>query len=421
NLLSFFHIKRSWLEKGGLALLDQFLFSGANFLVNILLARWLSPEEYGAFVVALSIYYLLAAFHTAILTEPMLVFGAGRYREQFRFYLTLLFRGHWGITVSISIALGLVSTVFWQLDNIRLVYAFGGLAVSVPFLLLFWLVRRVNYVYLKPLPATIGSASFASITILLLFITFHVGALTSFSAFVCFGMASLISSIGLLLQKTLIKDTRPQASLKFNEILKHHLSYGKWSIGSNLLSSLYLNTFNLILPIFVGLVGVARFRALLNFTLPLQQIFNSLTPLTLAYMARHSLQPKKLDQVIYYLTGIGLLVSIGYALIGELFGQELIRIFYATKYSNILSYLPLTYPYPLLTAFCMALGAAFRSTDRIKLVFLSYALSVAIVTAPAIILCASFGVLGAVQGYLLYGLVLSALLGTAWYRKRRMK
>jgi hypothetical protein len=43
----------SWFKKGSLAVLDQGLFSGANFIVNILLARWLAPEEYGAFAVAL--------------------------------------------------------------------------------------------------------------------------------------------------------------------------------------------------------------------------------------------------------------------------------------------------------------------------------------------------------------------------------
>jgi O-antigen/teichoic acid export membrane protein len=62
---------KTWAKKGSLAVLDQALFSGANFLVNILLARWLPPEEYGAFAVALSIYYLLLGFHTAVITEPM--------------------------------------------------------------------------------------------------------------------------------------------------------------------------------------------------------------------------------------------------------------------------------------------------------------------------------------------------------------
>src|SRR6516165_10015716 len=33
----------SWTMKGGLAVLDQGLVTGSNFVVNILLARWLPP------------------------------------------------------------------------------------------------------------------------------------------------------------------------------------------------------------------------------------------------------------------------------------------------------------------------------------------------------------------------------------------
>ena len=38
-----------WMTKGGLAILDNGLISGSNFLLGILLARWLAPEEYGAY------------------------------------------------------------------------------------------------------------------------------------------------------------------------------------------------------------------------------------------------------------------------------------------------------------------------------------------------------------------------------------
>ncbi|MGB5153560.1 MAG: hypothetical protein WBN74_07940, partial [Candidatus Sulfotelmatobacter sp.] len=32
-----------WAMKGGLAILDQGVFAGSNFVISILLARWLSP------------------------------------------------------------------------------------------------------------------------------------------------------------------------------------------------------------------------------------------------------------------------------------------------------------------------------------------------------------------------------------------
>ena len=66
----------AWGTKGSLAILDQGLFAWAHFLLSILLARWLTPTEYGAFALAYSIFLLFGAFHTALLTEPMMVFGA---------------------------------------------------------------------------------------------------------------------------------------------------------------------------------------------------------------------------------------------------------------------------------------------------------------------------------------------------------
>jgi hypothetical protein len=45
---SFFWKAVPLATKGGLAVLDQGLISGSNFLVGILLARWLAPAEYGA-------------------------------------------------------------------------------------------------------------------------------------------------------------------------------------------------------------------------------------------------------------------------------------------------------------------------------------------------------------------------------------
>ena len=42
-------------SQGGWAVVDQALFAGSNLLVNVLLARWLSGAEYGAFVTAYSV------------------------------------------------------------------------------------------------------------------------------------------------------------------------------------------------------------------------------------------------------------------------------------------------------------------------------------------------------------------------------
>src|SRR3981081_680030 len=72
--------------KGGLALLAQALISGANFLVGILLARWLFPAVYGAYALAFALFLLLSFVSQSLLFEPMAVFSGSAYRKSMRGY-----------------------------------------------------------------------------------------------------------------------------------------------------------------------------------------------------------------------------------------------------------------------------------------------------------------------------------------------
>ena len=58
---------REVMSKGVIAVFEESLFAGSNFLVGVLLGRWLKPMDYGAFTAAYSLFLLLgAAFYTAI-------------------------------------------------------------------------------------------------------------------------------------------------------------------------------------------------------------------------------------------------------------------------------------------------------------------------------------------------------------------
>src|SRR4051812_19498262 len=90
----------AWAHRGGLSILDQGLFAGANFVLNILLARWLEPEAYGAFTLAYSVFLFIGAFYMALFMEPFLIYAAGERRGQFRRYLGFVLGTHWrGATI----------------------------------------------------------------------------------------------------------------------------------------------------------------------------------------------------------------------------------------------------------------------------------------------------------------------------------
>src|SRR5262245_52790299 len=72
-------------------LVDQGVFTASNFLFQMLLARWLAPQDYGAFTVALAIFLLIGAGQIALFGEPLLVYGARKYHHCLPTYLGGLF------------------------------------------------------------------------------------------------------------------------------------------------------------------------------------------------------------------------------------------------------------------------------------------------------------------------------------------
>ena len=109
----------SWALKGGLALLDQGLFAGSNFVASILLARWLSPQEYGAYAVAFAVFLLLLVPYQALVLEPMLVFGGSAYRNSIRSYVKSLLVVHCAMGLAIVIALCAAAGLGFELDRDR--------------------------------------------------------------------------------------------------------------------------------------------------------------------------------------------------------------------------------------------------------------------------------------------------------------
>ena len=99
---------RSWVRKGTLAVLDQGLISGSNFLISILLARWMGAAQYGAYALAFSIFLLFLVSYQALVLEPMCVFGPAQYRECEPEYFGTLLRMHVVFT-AVTVAIMLTS------------------------------------------------------------------------------------------------------------------------------------------------------------------------------------------------------------------------------------------------------------------------------------------------------------------------
>ena len=152
----------SWGSKGGLAILDQALISGSNFMVSILLARWLMPDQYGAYAVAFGIYVMLSLVYQSLVLEPMGVFGGSIFRSNLRGYLKSLVWLHVALSVTICSALVISWAVAHRLGaGAAMTSALAGIAFASPCLMLFALARRSFYVELSP-----GSGSYRRVDLL---------------------------------------------------------------------------------------------------------------------------------------------------------------------------------------------------------------------------------------------------------------
>ena len=131
-------------EKGLWAVMDQGLVATSNFTLNILLARWLIPVEYGAFSVAYTIFLFLGTFHTGMLSEPMLVFGPRKYKGRTISYLRVLLLGNWVFGIIIGIIFFLTYLAFLRFTSSPLIPTFLGLTIASPFIFFQWLMRRAS-------------------------------------------------------------------------------------------------------------------------------------------------------------------------------------------------------------------------------------------------------------------------------------
>ena len=368
---------REWAFKGIFAVIDQALFSGSNFIVNILLARWLPPEEYGAFAVALSVFYLLAGFHTAVLTEPMMVFGAGKYREQFRKYFGIVLWGHWGISALISLGLSIVAWGFSQIGSPTMASALFGLAVVSPFLLLIWLARRACYAQLYPAWAVVGGGFNLLIILAGLFLIWRTGVVSSFNGFLLLGAAGGLASLLIL------KRLKPQVVGYVGNptpfvVLADHWEYGRWNILGFLLYWASGQILMLLIPIFLGLAASAAVAATWTLYRPISQFMQALSSLVLPFFSRIASEPKGQKYLRRKVIWVGMMFAIfaaSYALIVSIIAKPILHFLYVGKYDEhwgLVALFGLAFVFSTITGvFTSALKAIGQVKESTKVWFVS--------------------------------------------------
>ncbi len=275
-----------WAAKGGLAILDQALISGANFLVSICLARWRMPEQYGSYALAFSISLLLTFLYQSLLLEPMAVFSGSAYRKSLRGYLGALLWIHVWLCGFGLVVLGIATAVaFKKGGSSGLPGALLGVTLASPCILLFSLARRAYYMKLAPARAAVGAGIYCVVVTGGLFVVYRQGWLSPFTAFALMAVGALFTSMYLLFHvRTTL--TAEEAGPKLRHTWDRHWDYGRWALATSAATWIRYYMYYPLLSAFKDLTQAGQLRALMNLALPLEQSYPALACLFLPYAAR---------------------------------------------------------------------------------------------------------------------------------------
>lgn len=387
-------LRRPGIVTGGAALLDQLLFAGGMFVLNVLLARWLVPADYGAFALAFVVFLLLGNLHTAVLAEPMLVYGAGRHRERLRGYLAVLLYGHVVVAGVFAAALGLAALVASAGGSPVLAGAFAGLAVATPGILLLWLVRRVFYVTGAPERAAAGDAVFLVALLGGLWALRAADAVTPGLAFVVVGAAGLLAALVLLaVARPAFRAADPTRA----SVLREHWEYGRWSVVAQAVMWSSAQIVLVLVPLVLGLEEAAAIAVVLTLFRPLHPVQQSavavLLPRAAALAAdgagEHEVG-RELRRVLWPLAGSILLYG---AVLTALAGPVMEHVFAGRYEANHLLVALVAVVYALATS-VQARTVQLKATGNVRLVPLVFgasALCTVTFSVPAMLVAGTEG------------------------------
>ncbi|BDS06763.1 hypothetical protein NT6N_18030 [Oceaniferula spumae] len=388
-------LPRKWINQSFWAILDQGFFAASNFALNIMLARWLGVEAYGAFGIAFTVFLFVAIIHTSLLTEPMMVFCSGRFKDGTLGYLRNLLKIHWTAAWLGSAAIALLSSFFYWGTPSRepiLLLAFLTGPLLYP-----WLLRRACYPAGLP---RIAAESGAIYLILLLGSTSILrisGSLTVLTALMAMGACAALSGAWIQFKLSKPEKLTSATTTSSREIRSEHWTYGKWALLTGIVGWIPGNLAMLILPVWGGVEASGEYRAAFNLVLPVQQVLAAAGPLLLPFLVRSRELPVFQSKVTKLALAFMIAPALWTALLA-IAGSLLAGLLYDDAIPLPTHVLLLLGIQTILGAGVLVLATGLRAMEKPKEAFKGYLCSSLLSLLAGIPLMAVYGLTGAAAG-----------------------
>lgn len=245
---------KHFFERASWTLVDQCVVSGGNFLLNVLLARKLSQDDYGEFALFLGAIFLLRAIDYSLISYPVAVRLHGTPEHERARLL--------GNTSVLASALALVFVVVMALGSVLA----GDEDIVVPACLCFlcWQAQETSRRYLLAdfrYRAAVTGDGIAYVGQALLIAFF--GWVDTITLTAALYLMSVTFAFGALVHVSKLRFAAPDLT-EAHRLAGEYFSIGKWSIVSYELVLIRVQLFPWILAATAGTAATASLQAGLN-------------------------------------------------------------------------------------------------------------------------------------------------------------
>ena len=324
--------KRKTINRGIISIIDQGIVSSTNFLTGILIGRTCTKDEFGLYILGMTIVTFMIGFQSSLITSPYMIYVAKQDKNGKESFTGNTFIHQ--LVLSITTVIMLMSVWFF----IRSAHAeFGkvisALAGAISFILIREYIRLVSLSRLHAYSVLLLDILVSCIQIIGILLLAHYGILSASRIFWVVGFSCGISGICLIIWR------HEWFILKLQEVVKQfvrNLGVGRWFLASLLVNTLSKELYAWMLTFFQNTATTGTFGAstgIVNISHPLViGITNFLGPLFAHAYANNGWN--KLSKLIRKSTLLVLLVMGIFC--GALFlcGEELVVFVYGTKYSG---------------------------------------------------------------------------------------
>ncbi len=315
------------MAKAALAILDQAIYALTNLALQMLVARSVSGEEFGAYSVGSTFFFVAALAHQTGVIEPMFVFTAQRYGQHIGAYHQRL-RREWSIGFGVAVlAVGLVLALAMFIVGSPLVARIlAAFAVVSPVLLYLWLLRRMTFLLGRIDIAVLGGLTYSLTLVGAAALVMYAGHMTGVVAVELSGLAAVVASVVIMAaMRWPLSKSRPPVDL-----LYQHFRYGRWAVSSEAVAWAIANAPIVVLPIWYGLTAAAQLRVLNLMFMPLLQVVAALGSLLLRRYASAGRDAYDMRTIFKYFWMLmagasiysALIIVFGTAAAPLLFGEE---------------------------------------------------------------------------------------------------